>query len=187
MILEGERVENTPEAWSRRATLGETPWEAAGWSETGQRTRMGWTLAYLRPRAHDVLLDYGCGPGALVDLLPPGVRYVGYDWSSGMVERARRDHPDFPFDVREPSGAVDLIACIGTFNLPGSKDKTWSVLARLWHSYAPRMMAVSLYAGADARCLIYEIDETLAAAREFADNVQVWPIMLNDILLVVKQ
>ena len=46
------------------------------------------------------VLDAGCGAGRMSRYLADrGCRVHGVDLSPGMVERARRDHPDLPFDV----------------------------------------------------------------------------------------
>lgn len=44
---------------------------------------------YLRPRAGMRILDIGCGPGQLLQLLPE-TDYVGYDLNPDYVEAARR-------------------------------------------------------------------------------------------------
>lgn len=44
---------------------------------------------HVRARAGDRILDIGCGTGALLELLPPGVEYVGVDLDPGYIERGR--------------------------------------------------------------------------------------------------
>jgi len=49
------------------------------------------------------LLDYGCGYGALLDILErafPAASYVGFDLSTDMVREARRQHPTAEFTDR---------------------------------------------------------------------------------------
>jgi ubiquinone/menaquinone biosynthesis C-methylase UbiE len=46
------------------------------------------------------VLDVGCGPGRLAGLLQErGLQVIGIDLSPGMIEIARRDHPDLDFRV----------------------------------------------------------------------------------------
>ncbi|TDW17930.1 class I SAM-dependent methyltransferase [Kribbella kalugense] len=46
------------------------------------------------------VLDVGCGPGRTTGLLAErGLRVIGIDLSPGMIEVARRDHPDLDFRV----------------------------------------------------------------------------------------
>jgi ubiquinone/menaquinone biosynthesis C-methylase UbiE len=46
------------------------------------------------------LLDVGCGPGRTTGLLAErGLQVIGIDLSPGMIEVARRDHPDVDFRV----------------------------------------------------------------------------------------
>ncbi len=69
------------------------------------------------------VLDYGCGYGALIESLNAlGVsfRYVGYDVSQEMVERARRRHADgdctFVTDL-ETLGPADYAVASGVLNV----------------------------------------------------------------------
>jgi SAM-dependent methyltransferase len=47
---------------------------------------------HVRARPGDRVLDLGCGPGELVELLP-AVDYVGIDRDDAYIEAARRRHP----------------------------------------------------------------------------------------------
>lgn len=42
----------------------------------------------------DIILDAGCGYGALFDLLPQGILYHGIDISPDLIDVAKRRHPD---------------------------------------------------------------------------------------------
>ena len=44
---------------------------------------------YVRPREGESILDVGCGPADVVELMPQ-VRYTGIDWSSSYLAAARR-------------------------------------------------------------------------------------------------
>jgi SAM-dependent methyltransferase len=46
----------------------------------------------IRPRCGDRVFDIGCGPAALLNCLPAGVSYVGFDHNPAYIEHARRMH-----------------------------------------------------------------------------------------------
>ena len=180
-------TENTPEAWSGRADHPE-PWTACGWTFDGQADRLDAVIDELEPEPGDSLLDWGCGTGALADLVAPGVIYVGFDSAVGMVERARRDHPTRRFQSWEPRGEFDLVACVGPFNLPHrwSKEMTWYTLRRLFDRTERRLVA-SLYSGTDENCLSYSLEECdrFAKGQGFRAWADKW--RHNDILVVLER
>lgn len=180
-------IVNTPAAWTSRAASSATPWEACGWSERGQSDRLRKAAGLLAPVSGDRLLDWGCGTGALTDYLPADVDYTGFDWASGMVARAAREHPGRRFQVWEPSQQFDLVACVGPFNLIDgwSKQRTWHQTRRLW-DICRRRMVVFLYAGRDERCLIYTRDEVRSRLGGLSWDVVVEP-WRNDIVAVVNR
>jgi SAM-dependent methyltransferase len=145
-------VQNTPESWDRMAALP-TPWEAASWSEEGQRRRFE-TVARLlgeRMRPGESVLDYGCGTGAFADWkIGLGLRHwrYGYDWSPQMRARARAEHPELVVLEELPDRMFDHVVCIGPFNLSDSWSfaDTRECLAGLWAKTA-RTLIVSLYRG----------------------------------------
>ena len=73
-----------------------------------------------------LVLDVGCGPGRTTGVLAArGMRVVGIDLSPGMIEVARRDHPDLDFRVGSmtaldvPDGSVaGLVAWWSIIHLP---------------------------------------------------------------------
>lgn len=148
---------NTPMAWSERAQLP-TSWEAAGWTEAGQRERFHAVLRHLNLEAGDSLLDFGCGTGSFSDLLPADIRYWGYDWAPGMRERARQEHPERWFDNLDETEVFDHVVCIGTFNLLDnwSVQQTFGELEDLWRYRTRRSLVASLYRGDDLVCIRYE-------------------------------
>ncbi|KIL97788.1 hypothetical protein CCC_00849 [Paramagnetospirillum magnetotacticum MS-1] len=45
---------------------------------------------YVRPWPGAAILDIGCGPGTILDVMPEGVSYLGLDRNSSYIEEARR-------------------------------------------------------------------------------------------------
>ena len=64
-------------------------------------------------------MDLGCGTGVLCRILQAeGIKAAGMDFSSGMIDIARKDSPDIPFDVADmityrPDRQFDLVTCTG--------------------------------------------------------------------------
>ena len=64
-------------------------------------------------------MDLGCGTGVLCRILAKeGIRAAGMDFSSGMIEIARQDSPEIPYDVADmityrPCDQFDLVTCTG--------------------------------------------------------------------------
>lgn len=177
-------IENTPAAWSERAAHAPTSLEAVGWTAAGQAERFAAVLDALQPQPGELLLDYGCGTGALSEFIYDGIDYVGVDWADGMIARAAAEHPGRRFTTAFP-GHADLVACVGTFNLPGhwSKEHTWHAIRWLWDMTGCRSLAVSLYAGEDERCLIYTPREARRCARNLGYHAYVRHSRHNDLLL----
>jgi ubiquinone/menaquinone biosynthesis C-methylase UbiE len=48
---------------------------------------------YVRPQSGETILDLGCGPGDVFELMPH-VRYIGIDFSQGYVAAARKRFGD---------------------------------------------------------------------------------------------
>lgn len=184
-------VENTPSAWT---AASERPfsWEAAGWSRAGQEDRFRAVASHLDLKYGDTLLDFGAGTGRLCQWFPggmmgPTVEYHAYDWSAGMRDRCRRDHPHAIVHETIPlDETFDHVVAVGTFNLPGSSAHDH--LAKLW-GYTRKTLVVSLYRGDDERCLRYEPAELLAWVEEL--GAVRWTIdasyLDNDLLLVVRR
>lgn len=88
------------------------------------------------------VVDVGCGPGNLTQLLAqrwPGAEVSGVDSSPEMIERARRDLPDLSFGVADlrdwrPEAPVDVLFSNATLQwVPGHLD----LLPQLLESVAP--------------------------------------------------
>ena len=64
-------------------------------------------------------LDLGCGTGVLCRILQgEGIRAAGMDFSSGMIDIARQDSPEIPYEVADmityrPENQFDLVTCTG--------------------------------------------------------------------------
>jgi len=73
------------------------------------------------------VLDLGCGNGRLYDVLKEKkVDYTGVDQSSGMIEKARENHPGVSFEVGDmadlnfPDQSFDVLFSVASFHhLPG--------------------------------------------------------------------
>jgi SAM-dependent methyltransferase len=183
---------NTPAAWSARARDFVEEHEACGWSEQSQQERFRQVVAALQPRAGDLLLDVGCGTGALADHLPDDVVYRGFDTAEGMVDRARAERPWLghnAFTTQLPRLPFDLVACVGCFNLPGGWDKarTFHTIRHLWDTTGCRTLVASLYAGQDDRCLAYAEHEASRCGADLGYWVRVDRWRPNDLLLQVRR
>lgn len=181
-------VTNSPAAWSARAAAASTH-EAVGWTPEGQAERFAAVLKSLTLRTDDRLLDFGCGTGAFSDVLPETVAYVGFDWSEGMIGRARADHPGRRFTRDFPGGKFDHVVCIGPFNLPDgwSKQHTWHTIRHLWDTTGCRTLVASLYSGLDKRCLVYTKHELERCGLDLGVDVKVRLHRHNDLLLVARR
>lgn len=181
-------VANSPAAWGARAAAA-TPWEAALWSRRGQRSRFDALLRHLVLADGDVLLDYGCGHGALCGLLPPKVSYVGYDWAPEMLERCKAEHARATVTAELPT-LVDHVVAVGPFNLADGwwKQRSWDTLADLW-ARSRKTLSVSVYRGEDPACIRYSELDLLAFAkgqrcRRFLVDAS---YLDNDLLLVMSR
>lgn len=64
-------------------------------------------------------MDLGCGTGVLCRILQAeGIRAAGMDFSAGMIEIARQDSPEIPYEVADmityrPDQRFDLVTCTG--------------------------------------------------------------------------
>ncbi len=55
----------------------------------GGDARAKFVRQYVRPRPEDRLLDIGCGPADILDDLPAGIDYTGFDSSPSYIENAQ--------------------------------------------------------------------------------------------------
>ena len=81
------------------------------------------------------ILDLGCGNGRFYELLrPKNVDYLGVDNSSGLIEKARTNHPSAEFklgdmvDLKLSDSKFDIIFSIASFHhVPSSKLRKQTV------------------------------------------------------------
>src|SRR4051794_26097144 len=76
---------------------GATPAGVDWNSRESQDLRFRQLLRLVNGATAFTLLDYGCGFGALAELLPSEVDYTGFDVSEPMIEHARVAHPAHRF------------------------------------------------------------------------------------------
>lgn len=139
-----DRTTNTPEAWTKRAQQASTSWDAAMWSEHGQRIRFERALHHLRLQPGDRLLDFGCGTGAFSRFVPADVVYLGIDSAKGMVDRATREHSTRAFLYEIPPRVMFTHVCaIGVWNLADAKT-AYKDIWRLWQR-TTKMLVVSIH------------------------------------------
>jgi SAM-dependent methyltransferase len=92
---------------------------------------------YVRPREGDAVLDLGCGPGDVFELMPQ-VRYLGIDVSGNYVaaarrrfgERARFLKGDLNSVEMEQSGGFDQVIAMGVMHHL-SDDEVVAMLRRI--------------------------------------------------------
>lgn len=86
----------------------------------GGRLRRWFLEELLKPAPGDVLFEAGCGTGTLVASLPSVSGYFGFDISEEYVQTAKRDYPQFEFEVATaeslldaPQRPSDVFFCLG--------------------------------------------------------------------------
>lgn len=158
------------------------------WSEHGQTTRFVAVAKHLHTAPAQSVLDYGCGDGRFSEFIPRTVSYFGYDWSEGMLERARKRSRG-SYSSSMPDWRVDHIVCIGTFNLTDewSKEQTWRTLRHLYNHWARRSVIVSLLRGEAEGCFTYTPEEAGAFAAIAKHSVIDCSYLENDMLLVLRR
>ncbi len=72
---------------------------------------------FVRPFPGAKILDIGCGTGAILDYLPPGVNYVGLDLNPRHISRAKKKYRK---QGQFYCSRVDSLASLGAVR-PGAK------------------------------------------------------------------
>jgi len=76
-----------------------------------QTARTRFVEEFVRPFAGARVLDVGCGTGALLEYLPAGVDYTGFDLNPAYIEAARTRHGERGrFFVARVGGEIDIDA-----------------------------------------------------------------------------
>jgi SAM-dependent methyltransferase len=137
-------------------------------SEDSQRLRFEQLLRIASGEDRFSLLDWGCGYGALLDHLGPGVEYVGYDVSAEMVAAAREQHPGARFESHADAlPEVDYTVASGIFNVrAGSDEAGWTDYVR---ATASRMAACSRRGIAFNALTSYSDAERMDSRLHYAD------------------
>lgn len=112
---------------------------------------------HLRPVPGERLLDLGCGPGDILELLP-AVDYVGVDVSSRYVEAARRRfgaratfiHADLGEVKLDPRERFDAVIAIGVLHHLDDRAAS-EVMGLAANALAPSGRLVTLDPGIDTR------------------------------------
>jgi len=81
-----------------------TSWDAAAYDTRHSYVfRFGASLiADLKPQPGEQILDLGCGTGHLThEIAESGAAVLGIDQSAEMIEHARRNYPEIPFEVAD--------------------------------------------------------------------------------------
>ncbi|MDT0300978.1 class I SAM-dependent methyltransferase [Streptomonospora wellingtoniae] len=174
-LWSGEPVGGNPFALPR-GPLG----VAAGWVlARANRRQQAEILEALAPGHYRSVLEVGCGPGVLLDLLAsaPGVEEVaGVDPSRQMVSMARRRnaaalragrlrvHPGSAGATGEPDAAFDLVVTVNTVAMWPSLDDS---LAELYRVLRPGGRAAVSWHGASSRFALTDEEDArvLAALR----------------------
>jgi SAM-dependent methyltransferase len=73
----------------RRALAVPAAYRLFSWVAGGD-ARDTYVREYVRPAPHARILDIGCGPADILEFLPAGVTYVGFDDSAAYVAAAQR-------------------------------------------------------------------------------------------------
>ncbi len=89
--------------------------------------RMAVIAGYVRHLGLRSLLDLGCGTGALVGHLAPGVAYLGVDISPTAIEAARARHAERPNTRFQAAGFRDWHCPVS-----GLDGLVWAGIARTW-------------------------------------------------------
>lgn len=90
----------------------------------GGNARAQYAQEYLRARPGERILDIGCGTAEILDYLPAGVHYIGFDLSADYIAAARARYGDRgrfhnePVDVALAGrlGSIDLAMANGVLH-----------------------------------------------------------------------
>lgn len=120
---EADKAEIIARYESRLGQYGHDVRTLASGSDEKQAIRYR-TLCEIGIETGDSILDIGCGFGDFYGFLKRegiDVKYTGYDIVPGLIEAARKDHPDAVFELADiqntpPSGSFDWVTSSQAFN-----------------------------------------------------------------------
>jgi len=83
----------------------------------GHRFRQVFIGDYVKPQSKSKILDIGCGPGDVLEYLPGGVEYFGFDMDEGYIAAAKEKS-------RQSKGAKGEFVCarVSEDTLPSNGD-----------------------------------------------------------------
>jgi len=148
-----------------RELLGIAAFYRAFAGVAGGDARSTYQREYLRARAGERVLDIGCGPADILEVLPRGCAYVGFDSSPEYIEAARRRYGERGrFELRRITSATlkefegfDLVMANGVLHHLDDDDahelfeiarvalRPEGRLMTLDGCYAPRQSAIARY------------------------------------------
>lgn len=134
--MEFENIISTTEThYSNKVQQYGTQYKGVDWgSDDGQRIRFEQLLKFIDLKQKPSLIDYGCGYGALLDLLRDrkfGGKYQGYDISEAMIQEAIKSYgtyiPDLVFTCKDSElKTADYTLVSGIFNVKlETPDEQW--------------------------------------------------------------
>lgn len=102
------------------------------WLTGSERVNREFVERYVRPREGEAVLDVGCGPADVCELMPQ-VRYTGIDLSSSYIAAAQRRYgrratflcSDLKNLDRNRLGYFDAIICMGVIHHLGDDEAIW--------------------------------------------------------------
>ncbi|MES5814201.1 class I SAM-dependent methyltransferase [Pseudoxanthomonas sp. Soil82] len=89
------------------------------------KSRRRLVLDHIRAEPGDVILDIGCGTGELLEFLPRGIDYHGFDLSPRYIDAARARHPGqgtfecmdiADYHPADGAPAADIVLAIGVLH-----------------------------------------------------------------------
>lgn len=120
-------------------------------------------------------MDLACGTGILCRILKEhGIESAGMDFSAGMIDVARENAPDIPFEVADmityrPEKQFDLVTCTGdAINHIGELDNVARIFDNVYGYLSP------------GGCFVFdilnehEVSDSEPFDMDFTDRIRVW-------------
>ena len=120
-------------------------------------------------------MDLACGTGILCRILQEsGIRAAGMDFSAGMIDIARRENPEIPFDVADmityrPDRQFDLVTCTGdALNHIGALSDVEKIFRNVYAYTSPGGYFIFDILNEN------EVSDSEPFEMDFTDTVRVW-------------